>query len=226
MSTPNEVDEGQYRQVLHNLIMGALGSEVNTKIVHKDKRDIMKHMGGMVNAGTKRGQVDSKLSFPGNKSGKRGKCGTKCRSTERDVVTTTSDEDTDGSARSRRKTGKLTSGKLVKVNDLYIKVQVRYPHSRLNGEFTTVWEFDRLPLNLLAAGEIELILRSDTVEGRDRLQVLLVMLYYSKFLEVGELQYQYDVLMKQLERCELNWGDPLADKMEQALDCRLQLRDQ
>ena len=45
MSTPNEANEGQYRQVLHNLIMGALGSEINTKIVRKDKRDIMKHMG-------------------------------------------------------------------------------------------------------------------------------------------------------------------------------------
>lgn len=98
----------------------------------------------------------------------------------------------------------MTSGKLVKIDDIDIKMQVRYPHTRLNGEFMMVKEFDQLPLNLFAAGEIELVLRSlNETDGKSRLQVLLVILYYSQFLEISELRDQYDVLMKQLERHKL-----------------------
>ena len=72
----------------------------------------------------------------------------------------TSEDDTVSPRETRGKNGKLISGKLVKVDDLDIKVQVHYPHAKLNGEFMAVKDFDKLPLNLFAAGEIELILRT------------------------------------------------------------------
>ena len=157
----------------------------------------------------------------------QGKRGTKRRSTDQEHDPLSSDDDTDASNKSIKRTGKLISGKLVKVDDLDIKVQVRYPHTRLNGEFTMIKEFDKLPLNLFTAGELETIQRMyGSREGLSRIQVLLVILYYSQFLDIKELRDQYDGLMKQIERNELKWSDSLADRMDRALDRRIRLRDQ
>ena len=62
-------------------------------------------------------------------------------------------------------------------------------------------EFDKLPLHLFAAGEIELVLREGNVlEARMRLQILLVILYFSQYMDMKDLRDQYDILMKKVER--------------------------
>ena len=65
----------------------------------------------------------------------------------------------------------------------------------------SVREFDQLPLNLFAAGEVELILRTNSEGERTaRLKILLMCLYHSQFLEIREIREQYDVIMKGIER--------------------------
>ena len=158
--------------------------------------------------------------------GRQPRRGTK-RHSKSDRDSSSSEAPSENRERGTSRKGKLISGKLAKIDDLDIKLQVKYPHSKLNGEFTTVREFDKLTLNLFAAGEIELILRTgNEQEKQSRLKILLTVLYYSQFLDIKELRDQYDVLMKQIERAELCWSNPLSDRMEQALDRRMWLRDQ
>ena len=143
-----------------------------------------------------------------------------------DELSSTGD-DTDSGCRGKKSKGKLTSGKVAKVDDLDIKVQVRYPHSKLNGEFTAIKEFDKLPLNLLAAGDIEVVLHLQNVQEKTaRLRCLLVLLYYSQYLDIKDLHDQYDVLLKQVEREEAHWGEALWYKLERALDRRIRVKDQ
>ena len=134
-------------------------------------------------------------------------------------------DSSDGSSKKRRGTC-LKSGRVAKVDSTDIKVVVRYPHSKLNREYVNYTSFDDLPLNIFAAGEIELILRTtNETERIARLKVLLMCLYHSQFLEVGEIREQYDVVMKGIERRELFWADGLADKLDRALDRRARVLD-
>ena len=119
------------------------------------------------------------------------------------------------------KKGKLKSGKCAKIDSIDIKKQVSYPHSKLNREFVRYTNFDDLPLNIFAAGEIELILRTRVESERlARLNILLMCLYHSQFLDINEIRDQYDVLMKSVERGEYHWVDNLGDKIDRALDRR------
>ena len=126
----------------------------------------------------------------------------------------------------KSKTSKLMSGKLMRCNATDKVVQVCYPHTKLNREFTHVMEFDDLPLNLLAVGELELIVHThDEIERRDRTNILIMLLYYLQYLEVSDLKEQYDNLMKQVEHQEINWGNALPERVDRALARRLHLRD-
>ena len=88
-------------------------------------------------------------------------------------------------------------------------------------------EFDKLLLHLFVAGEIELVLREGNVlEVRMPLQILLVILYFSQYMDMKDLRDQYDILMKKVERQELSWSNDLADRLERALERKLHLTEQ
>ena len=56
-------------------------------------------------------------------------------------------------------------------------------------------------------GEIEVVLRLQNVQEKTaRLRCLLVLLYYSQYLDIKDLRDQYDVLLKQVEREEAHGG--------------------
>ena len=142
---------------------------------------------------------------------------------EHDVSSSEVDEDQDESP---AKKGKLKSGKCAKIDSTDIKKVVSYPHTRLNREFVRVSTFDELPLNIFAAGEIEIILRTkNEAEKLARLNILLMCLYHSQFLDISEIRDQYDVLMKSVERGEYFWVDNLGEKIDRALDRRTRLVD-
>ena len=137
----------------------------------------------------------------------------------------TSTEESDSSPEKKKK-GKLCSGRVARIESLDIKRQVLYPHAKLNGEFTSVHSYNELSLNLFMAGELETIIRMvDTAEQEARLQILLMCMYHSQFLDIEDIKDQYDVTMKMIERKELNWGDSLGQRVDRALDRRLRLKD-
>ena len=137
--------------------------------------------------------------------------------------TTSSDENDTTPKKSK---GKLISGKLTRSDEVGIKVQVRYAHSKLNREFTPAVAFDKLPLHLLAAGELELIQETTCeIERSDRTRILTLLMYYVPLLDIADLRDQYDIIMKKVERKELRWGDNLPDRIDRALDRRLRLKD-
>ena len=133
-----------------------------------------------------------------------------------------SSEDEAGSDDSQAaKKGKLKSGKCAKVDNTDIKKVVSYPHSKLNREFVRYTSFDDLPLNIFAAGELELILRAKSdAERLARTNILLMCMYHSQYLDISEIRDQYDVLLKSIERGEYHWVDNLGDRIDRALDRR------
>ena len=149
----------------------------------------------------------------------------KCK--EHDISSSSEDsEHSDGSSRSKKAKGMLKSGRCARVDNTDIKKVVRYPHSKLNREFVSYTEFDHLPLNIFAAGEIELILRTSSESEKEaRLRILLMCLYHSQFLDISEIREQYDAIMKGIERGELFWADNLTDRLDRALDHRARVID-
>ena len=132
----------------------------------------------------------------------------------------------EGSTPKKQRGKVLQSGRTAKVDCMDIKKVVKYPHSKLNREFVQQMAFDDLPLNIFAAGEIELILSTRSeAEKLARLKVLLICLYHSQFLEMEEIREQYDVIMKRVERGELHWTDNLPDKIDRAMDRRARLTE-
>ena len=87
-------------------------------------------------------------------------------------------------------------------------------------------EFDHLPLNIFAAGKIELILRTSSESEKEaRLRILLMCVYHSQSLDINEITEQYDAIMKGIERGELFWADNLTDRLDRALDHRARVID-
>ena len=64
--------------------------------------------------------------------------------------------------------GKLTNGKCTKPDKSDIKRVVKFAHEKLDSRHIKERSFDRLPFNLLVAGEVELIMQPDITEEECR----------------------------------------------------------
>ena len=94
-------------------------------------------------------------------------------------------------------------------------------------EFTSAKRYDDLNFTQFVAGKLETIIHTANYDEHDsRLRILLMNIYHSQFLSIKDIKDQYDVVMKQIERQELDRGNNLADRVDRALDRRLCLRDQ
>ena len=133
------------------------------------------------------------------------------------------DSRTTRSSRSSRKNKKLQSGKTAKLDNLDIKRVIKYPHSKLNREFTEAVEFDNLDLNTFVAGELELIIRAEENEKAMRMKVLLMIMYHAPHVKWPVLREQYDSLLKRLERKELEWTDDLDLIIDRAIERKQRL---
>ena len=146
------------------------------------------------------------------------------RSPIQESTETESDSADEHDKASRRKKGKkLQNGKTAKFDDTDIRRVVRYPHSKLNLEFTDHKKFEELELNLFVAGELEIISRSKGHEHDSRIKLLTIIMYHSQCCRWPVLRQQYDMLMKRIEREEIEWDHDLSQAFDKAIERRLRM---
>ena len=146
------------------------------------------------------------------------------RKRSRSPVIATSDTEDEKEARDtrrvQRKGKKLQSGKTAKFDDTDIKRVVKYPHSKLNQEFTSAQTYDELTINLFVAGELELIKRSTDHEHSARIALLIMIMYHSQYAKLELIKEQYDTILKRIEREEIDWEDNIDQLFDKAMERR------
>ena len=112
---------------------------------------------------------------------------------------------------------KLKSGKCSKPDEVGILRTVRFPHEKLDSRHTQNKVFDKLPFNLLIAGELETIALPNILEAERsaRVRIAKTVCYHKNYLEDEELHNGYDDIMKRVEQGLLDWSDELADKLHE-----------
>lgn len=125
-------------------------------------------------------------------------------------------------SKKNKKGKKVISGKLEVVDEMDIIRPVKYAHSKLNSDFVRVKKFDALPFHHLVAGELEIIQskKCSSQEKEARIGVLKYLAYHFAYLDTTELKEQYDALLKQVERGELEWGQNLPKRIHRSLKFR------
>ena len=112
---------------------------------------------------------------------------------------------------------KLKSGKCALPDEVNIKRVVKFPHKKLDSRHVQEKVFDKLPFNLLIAGELETISleKLDDEERRARVQLSKTMCYHKNYLNDDELCNGYDNVIKQVEQGTEDWTDALANKLHE-----------
>ena len=111
---------------------------------------------------------------------------------------------------------RLKSSKCAKPDETDILKAVRFPHERLDSRHTQLKTFDKLPFNLLIAGELETIASNIPEEERwARIDIAKTMCYHKLYLDDEDLRNGYDDIMKQVERGDMDWTSTLVDKMHE-----------
>ena len=110
---------------------------------------------------------------------------------------------------------KLKSGKCAIPDKVDIKKVVKFPHERLDSRHVQTKVFDKLPFNLLIAGEMETISAPNITEqeAKARVEIAKTMCYHKNYLDDGEIRNGYDDIMKQVEQGAESWGPRLASKL-------------
>ena len=155
----------------------------------------------------------------------RSRASTRKRSRSPVLVTSDTDDDRDNhdTRRVHRKGKKLQSGKTAKFDDTDIRRVVRYPHSKLNQEFTNDKTFDELTLNTFVAGELEIISRVNGDEHMSRIKLLTMIMYHSQYATFEVIKQQYDMLLKRIEREELEWDEKIELEFDRAMERRIRI---
>ena len=115
------------------------------------------------------------------------------------------------------KNGKLKSGKCTRPDEVDIKRVVKFPHEKLNSRHTQVKAFEKLDLNLLIAGELEIALL-DCISQKERMARLgmaKTICYHRLYLEEEDLRNGYEDIMRKVEQGKLDWGNNLAEKLHE-----------
>ena len=137
----------------------------------------------------------------------------------------TSKQEEDPDSDEEKKKKKKKSGKLTKVDESDIVKPVHYPHEKLDPRHSKVADrvFDKLPFNLLVAGELELAVRPGVsqLEMKRRVQIARAICYHQPYLQEEELRYCYDQVIKEVERGRKTWEDDLGEDLHRLLDFRV-----
>ena len=144
---------------------------------------------------------------------------------DRTIAALNSDDNDDTSPGERgsrgNKKGKLTSGKCVKPDESEIQRVVKFAHQKLDPTHVKTREFDKLPFNLLIAGEIELITSDITSEEKEaRLSIAKTLCYHKNYLCDEDLRDGYDEIMKSIERKQQDWNAALGEHLHEILGYR------
>ena len=113
-----------------------------------------------------------------------------------------------------KKKKKLISGKCANPDESDIQLAVKYPHERLDERHVMERVFDKLPFNLLVAGELENIVRlEEGAEKGARLQIIKTICYHKNYLTDQDLRQGYDDTLKKVERGQEKWSMLLAEDL-------------
>ena len=121
---------------------------------------------------------------------------------------------------------KLSSGKYTKPEEAGIQKVARFPHEQLDPRHTQEKDFEKLPFNLLLAGELELISDKTTpeVERAARIELAKTLCYHKLYLPDVELRDGYDQILKKVERGQQQWDPALGEHLHEFLNYRANLR--
>ena len=97
---------------------------------------------------------------------------------------------------------------------------VKYAHQKLDPRHTQERSFDKLPFNLLIAGELELAARDNinTAERLARLNIAKVICYHKQYLSDQDLRNGYDNILKKVEQGLEDWDGRLAEDLHEYFD--------
>ena len=99
---------------------------------------------------------------------------------------------------------KLISGKCTKPDEADIKRVVKFPHERLDARHKTNTgrNFDKLPFNLLVAGELEIAgsVESSNDERIARINIAKTICYHKVYLKDEDLRNGCDQLIKTIKQ--------------------------
>ena len=130
------------------------------------------------------------------------------------------------------KNKKLVSRRCAKPDECDIKMQVKYPHEKLDPRHVieTNRNFDQLPLYLLIVGELELVEQEDiSKEERNvRIAIAKTLCYHKMYLEDEDLRNGYDQIVKKVERGMQGWDRVFGEHLHEYLNYRVNvnLREQ
>ena len=103
---------------------------------------------------------------------------------------------------------------------------VKFAQEKLDSRYAKDRTFDKLPFNLLVAGEIEIIMRPGIHESerRARLAILRTIAYHKNYLQDEDLRDGYDVMMKKVEHGYQQWDEVLGEHLHKFLNFRVNLQ--
>ena len=95
-----------------------------------------------------------------------------------------------------KKGKKLVSGKCTKPDESDIKLVVKFAHEKLDAKHVQDRVFNKLPFNLLVAGELEIATIQCEPEKSTQLQIAKTICYHKQYLKDEDLRGGYDYIRK------------------------------
>ena len=103
-------------------------------------------------------------------------------------------------------------------------LKYKYSHEKLDSRHIAEnkKEFNKLPLHLMIAGELEIIEREDITseEKRARITIAKTLCYHKMYLQDDELRDGYDQMLKKVERGMQGWDPVLGEHLHEYLNYR------